>query len=219
MSDLDNLKDLGVPDGPIEDLKEQDRKMSNAWQGRPQTKRQREKVHGRGREQRAAKLFALQPFSKMSDEEVLRRAGYSEHKVARAKSVVKSLSNSEAFTSALARHGIGPTMIAEIVAKGLEAKVPLRTKYNEVLLDKETGEPIMVVDEALRLSYLDRAIKVTGAEFVPAKAEVAQANPIFIAIMQKIQNMPPERREKVANGDLSAIEAEFTVENTQKDDE
>ena len=212
MADLDELKQLGVPDRNVEDLKEQDRKMSNAWQGRPQTDKQRMKIHNDKVERRAAKMFALQPFSKMTDEQCLEKAGYTTAQLAKSKRLVKSLSNSEAYVKELARYGIGPRMIASLIADGIDLKVPLRTKYNEIVVDDD-GQPVLVADHTVRLAYIDRFIRMAGAEHESVKQDGPQVSGVFIALMQSLDKMTPEERARAASGDFGVFEDALSAEH------
>jgi hypothetical protein len=203
--DRDALADLGVTPEGIADIADKELRTQNTWMLRPQTHRQRIQRYRAKMAKRTAKMAALQPFTGMSTEEIMRAVGYTDKQIKNKGMVARSLTNSGAFVQELAKCGIGPERIAALIAAGIDGQVPLRGKYNEIVKDDE-GNPIMVTDHTLRLAYIDRVMRISGADHVPEKGDGPPVSAIIINLMQKIEQLPPEKQAAVAEGDFSVLE-------------
>ena len=194
--EVDRLADLGVPEVEIEKLRVEDLKQWNYRRGAPKmTDRQLASRQGKLLQRKLAKYMAVKPTTGMTTKECMKAAGYSDAQT-RHTGVVKSATNSVAFTEELAKHDIGPRRIAELIEEGLGQE-----------------------DHGIRLKYVDRALDITGAKFAPQKTEEAPVSVTFIKVMKLAEKLSPEAQQAIAEGDFSSLEevpAEYTVKDEPK---
>lgn len=221
--EVDQLASLGVPEDKIEWLRRADRYGRSMSYSKPPNRRLYLNRANAIRERKAARSLALIAMAgikkgtakwRVSTEEALRRVGYSHREIRdHFGSVIRSLSNSPYFMAELAKVGVGPKLIAALIREGIDQTQPLRGAGNEIVTDAD-GQPVAVPDHHTRLAYIDRAMEISGAAFVPDKNDAPVVNVQLVNLMSQIDSMPAEQRQRIAHGDLSEISAPPPENNT-----
>ncbi len=202
---VDDLDDLGLNEGDIIRLREEDRRIHNKMIGvsNRSSNGASNRNKDRARRNRAAKALAIQPLTNKSTKEIMLEAGYMPAQ-ANNPCIVKSITNSSQFATALARYTIGPNKIADIVADGINAEMPVLTRKGEIVTGDD-GRPVMVPDYRTRRGFVDIALKVAGGYHESEKKGI-EINPEILAIVTRIEDMPIDDAMRVASGDMSALE-------------